>query len=94
MSISTSDENTNPARSVADRFTVHKSDTIDIPNDDFIIVPDGGTVTITVNGANSDQSFTTADADGNVLGHGTISNLDFDIKSFKLGPRLPAQPES
>lgn len=89
MPITTSDENTNTARAIAQRFTVYATDGIDIPNDEFIIVPDGGSVTITVNGANSDQSFTTADADGNVLGHGTISNLDFNVVTFKLGPKPP-----
>jgi hypothetical protein len=63
---------------------------------DRIIVPDRGTVslTITVDSATPGYAFTVSDADGNLLGDGVITNLSFDIESFHINeqPSTPDKP--
>jgi hypothetical protein len=60
--------------------------------DGKIIIPDRGTITftITVDSATEDFPFVIQDADGNLLGDGVISELDFAIDSFHISN----QPET
>lgn len=63
--------------------------------DGKIIIPDRGTInfTITVDSATPDYPFTISDADGNLLGDGVISELDFAIESYHINnqPETPPQ---
>lgn len=54
--------------------------------DGKLIVPDRGTITftITIDSATEDFPFIIKDADGNLLGDGVISELDFAIDSFHI----------
>lgn len=60
-----------------------------------IIVPDRGKITITVDGSTPGLAFAVYDADGNLLGDGVITDLDFTIESFHLNnqPDLPRKPK-
>jgi hypothetical protein len=53
---------------------------------DKLIIPDRGKInfTVTVDSANEGYAFTISDADGNLLGDGVITDLDFVIESFHI----------
>ena len=94
--ISTTDVDNDGTNSDADATTVADAVRNLFTYGDTIIVPDRGTVsfTITVDSTNPDYAFTVADADGNLLGDGIITNLDFTIESFHINqqPDTPPKP--
>ena len=64
--------------------------------DNIIIVPDRGTITITVDSTRPNEyAFIVHDADANLLGDGILSGLEFDIVSFHINqqPDTPEKPE-
>lgn len=59
-------------------------------HENITIVPDKGRVTITVDSSRPNEyAFTVSDADGNLLGDGVLSDLNFSINSFHIN----AQPD-
>jgi len=61
---------------------------------DTIIIPDRGTITITVDSSRSDFTFTISDADGNLLGDGILRDLDFTVESFHINAQPDVPPKS
>lgn len=61
------------------------------------IVPDRGKVTITVDSTHPNEyAFTVSDADGNLLGDGVLTSLEFNIESFHINqqPDVPGPTEN
>jgi hypothetical protein len=83
VSSNPTDEN---AYTVRDKFT----------HDNTTIVPDRGRITFTVDSSRPNEyAFTVSDADGNILGDGIFTDIEFSIASFHISqqPDIPAKPD-
>ena len=91
MPINSSDENTNAADQQPDAYTVRDKFTYD----NTTIVPDRGTITFTVDSSRPNEyAFTVSDADGNLLGDGIFTDIDFSIQSFHINQQPDVPPKS